>query len=340
MNNVCVIICFLVGVLIFSLIRSHCSCDVTEGLCCKPPSTCGDVGDGLSYKCPEGKTLKISGTVCPATGCDDDLCCSITLPDPCIDKDCGMSNKSTKCGKLPLIGYKGISQRWGDGCNTQTGCTMPSGMSVSEKGKWDPCMGMTGTTASCSTYYYSKKGQGHKTITGICGGGGGDDGSACSAPEFNACPPSAPSPPTPPSPPPPSPTPPPTPPTPAQQQCISSLPDNTKYIGPNKRWASYNDWEKGTSKPGFKSADDPCLGINKGGKTKIDLDMCRNNIYYIKDINTTYFNRCGMSEANNINWCTSSKSTDIKNAGSCSILVGVKDKECAVTLRNECPNTN
>lgn len=36
MNNVCVIICFLVGVLIFSLIRSHCSCDVTEGYCCDP----------------------------------------------------------------------------------------------------------------------------------------------------------------------------------------------------------------------------------------------------------------------------------------------------------------
>jgi hypothetical protein len=34
-KNICVFIWFFVGILIFSLIRSHCNCDITEGYCCK-----------------------------------------------------------------------------------------------------------------------------------------------------------------------------------------------------------------------------------------------------------------------------------------------------------------
>jgi hypothetical protein len=34
-KNICVFICFLVGVLVFMMIRGYCSCDIEEGYCCE-----------------------------------------------------------------------------------------------------------------------------------------------------------------------------------------------------------------------------------------------------------------------------------------------------------------
>ena len=55
-KNLCIFIWFFVGILIFSLIRSHCNCDITEGYCCEPNPKCGLIESKSHEICQQMKT--------------------------------------------------------------------------------------------------------------------------------------------------------------------------------------------------------------------------------------------------------------------------------------------
>ena len=71
-KSICLIICFLVGVLVFMMIRDYCSCDV-EGYCCKavvpppPPSPC--VGTII-----DGDCTGLSGAASPSSSSSTNQC--------------------------------------------------------------------------------------------------------------------------------------------------------------------------------------------------------------------------------------------------------------------------
>jgi len=57
-KNICLIICFIIGVLVFMMIRGYCSCDI-EGYCCKAgcteDSNCNNPGSIIRNKCIDGQ---------------------------------------------------------------------------------------------------------------------------------------------------------------------------------------------------------------------------------------------------------------------------------------------
>lgn len=98
-KNICVFICFLVGVLVFMMIRGYCSCDIEEGYCCKGPcvpnpcngGTCIPDIENSTYtckcKCPEGTPSEILGGTCPPGGVKCDTCDSgyNKVGDKCVN---------------------------------------------------------------------------------------------------------------------------------------------------------------------------------------------------------------------------------------------------------------
>jgi len=94
MDNVCVIICFLVGVLIFSLIRSHCSCDVTEGYCCETEHVSCKSGSWV----PDEKGYLLNNNDYPNSLIHDKYVSSLKDLTGIYDED-DFGNEIQKCSK-------------------------------------------------------------------------------------------------------------------------------------------------------------------------------------------------------------------------------------------------
>ena len=115
-KNICLIICFIIGVLVFMMIQGYCSCDIEEGYCCEsgPPSCPSTpnatyIGNSTRFAgwpdAPE-KNKPAAGTICTVW----DPCFKVKTTDVCGKyyysyTDSNGNTKTNLCGNpsgLPL----------------------------------------------------------------------------------------------------------------------------------------------------------------------------------------------------------------------------------------------
>ena len=107
-KNLCIFIWFFVGILIFSLIISHCTCDITEGYCCIPEH---NLPTPTTKNCPKDIDPVTDYTKCNGLTKDN---CNKTYyknsPDTDTYTTCKWSEHTTGGGMIPTCIPGGSSE--------------------------------------------------------------------------------------------------------------------------------------------------------------------------------------------------------------------------------------